>query len=279
MVIQMKTNDNYMTTVYKQGSRGEEVRKIQQALIAAGYKMYPDGVYGPKTAEAVKMFQQKAGLRPVDGIVGPATMARLFPKPKDDLGIIDGHIDVHVTRQAGRPIKYIAIHYTAGGNSRRGQALATRSVFLRRSASADFVVDDEQIVRINPDIRNCYCWAVGDRKNPYSGGGSLYGVATNRNTISIEVCSTLQSGTSAAVPNHAGWSFTDKVLDNTLRLVRYLMREYGIPKENVIRHYDVSGKPCPGIPGWNDAVLYTTAGEQTREKSDSTKWLAFKQRI
>ena len=69
--------------------------------------------------------------------------------------------------------------------------------------------------------------------------------------------------------------FTDKALDNARKLVRYLMKTYGIPKENLIRHYDVSGKLCPGIPGWNNGPLYTTAGIATANKSDSMKWQAF----
>ena len=28
------------------------------------------------------------------------------------------------------------------------------------------------------------------------------------------------------------------------------MDEYGIKQANVIRHFDVNGKYCPGVPGW-----------------------------
>ena len=59
--------------LYKVGSKGEVVRQIQKAL-----KLYPDGIYGPNTKEAVKAFQRENGLK-VDGIVGPATLARLIP--------------------------------------------------------------------------------------------------------------------------------------------------------------------------------------------------------
>ena len=269
-----------MATIYRQGSSGAEVRRIQQMLARAGYQVTADGVYGQRTADAVKAFQAKMGLKPVDGMVGPVTMARLLAayaaSSPTGVPIIDGRINRHITFCVGRPLKYIAIHYTAGGNSRRGAAMRNRDVFLTRNASADFVVDDETVVQVNPDIRNYYCWAVGDKRNPY-GGGRLYGQATNKNTISIEVCSTLRQGTSASVPNHAGWSFSEKVLDLTARLVRQLMKQYGIPKENVIRHYDVTGKACPGIPGWNDAVLYTTDGKQTREKNNSGEWERFKE--
>jgi len=194
---------------------------------------------------------------------------------KDDLPVTKGYIYAHITRCANRPLKYIAIHYTAGVSSKAGAAMSSRSVFLNRSASADYVVDDGTIVQITPDVRNYYCWAVGDKKNPYTGGGRLYGTATNKNTISVEICSNLKNGTTAAVPNHDGWYFTDASLDNARRLVRWLMITYGIPKDRVVRHYDISGKACPGVVGWNDAALYATDGKATARRSDSSRWTAF----
>lgn len=35
------------------------------------------------------------------------------------------------------------------------------------------------------------------------------------------------------------------VIDTAAELTRYLMDKYGIPKSNVVRHYDVTGKACP----------------------------------
>lgn len=61
-------------TIYKIGSpKSEVVRQIQKAL-----SLYPDGIYGPLTAERVKEFQRSHGLK-ADGIVGPATLAKLLP--------------------------------------------------------------------------------------------------------------------------------------------------------------------------------------------------------
>lgn len=179
-------------------------------------------------------------------------------------------INVHISR-SNRKIKYIVVHYTAGAKSTKGTAESTRKVFLTRQASADFVVDDETIVQINPDPAKYYCWAVGDGKGKYG--------ITNKDCISIEMCSTLQKGTSAAVPNHEGWSISDKVLDNTIWLIKHLMKEYNIPVDNVIRHYDASRKSCPGIIGWNDGILYTTAGKKTTNKNNSEEWIKFKQRL
>lgn len=59
------------------GARGDDVRKIQQALKNWGYyKGSVDGVFGSGTLSAVKEFQRKNGLT-VDGIVGPKTAAAL----------------------------------------------------------------------------------------------------------------------------------------------------------------------------------------------------------
>ena len=62
-----------MATIYKIGSRGEVVKQIQKSL-----NLYPDGIYGVLTQEAVKTFQREHGLA-VDGVVGPATLAKLIP--------------------------------------------------------------------------------------------------------------------------------------------------------------------------------------------------------
>ena len=56
---------------YKKGDKGEMVRQIQRAL-----HLLPDGIFGKITEEAVRAFQSENGLK-VDGIVGPATLAKL----------------------------------------------------------------------------------------------------------------------------------------------------------------------------------------------------------
>ena len=64
---------------YKYDSRGEGVRQIQKALCGAGYHVgVIDGIFGLMTEEAVCRFQKEHGLT-VDGIVGPATLAKLIP--------------------------------------------------------------------------------------------------------------------------------------------------------------------------------------------------------
>ena len=88
-----------MTTIYQYGSRGEGVRRLQQALCKAGYPMICDGIYGVVTLDAVVEFQKKHGLVS-DGIVGPATIALLLPT-------------VFKLKQSKRRITEIIVHCAA----------------------------------------------------------------------------------------------------------------------------------------------------------------------
>ena len=63
--------------VLQQGSRGQSVLVLQRALSGLGYDTGPaDGVFGPRTLEAVKRLQKESGIA-VDGIVGALTLDRL----------------------------------------------------------------------------------------------------------------------------------------------------------------------------------------------------------
>ena len=158
---------------------------------------------------------------------------------------------VHTTAKSGRAIKYIVIHYTAGVTSRAGSAVNTADFFRTTSTevSSDFTVDDTAVVQYNPDIKNRYTWHCGGSKYNTK-GGSLYGICKNSNSIGIEICCNNSTGKMQNA-NDKSYSFTDAAVDNAAELVKQLMAEYNIPAENVIRHYDVTGNPCPGIIGWN----------------------------
>ena len=56
----------------------------------------------------------------------------------------------------------------------------------------------------------------------------------NVDTISIECCH----------PDDTG-AFTQATYDSLIKLVRWLMDEYRLDTDQVIRHYDVTGKECP----------------------------------
>lgn len=184
----------------------------------------------------------------------------------------------HITECRKRKPKYIVIHYTAGRSSKSGKAESLYDVFLSKKASTDFAVDDKHIVQFNPDIDNYYCWAVGDNKKKSTSGASFYRKATNKNTINIEICSNLKLGTSSEIANHSGWYFSEASLENAVKITKIIMKKYHIPIENVLRHYDVTGKVCPGIIGWNNEVIYKK-GKKTKEKSKNHKWKEFKKKL
>lgn len=154
----------------------------------------------------------------------------------------------HNTSRRWGKIVYLVIHYVGA----LGGAAANVNYYNKpttTSASADFFVGHNgEVWQYNPDPRKRYCWAVGGiRYN--NGGGRLYGKATNKNTIHIEMC--VKNSTSNMSANSPCWFITEKTLKATIELTKQLMAEYGIPAENVIRHFDVNGKPCPGVVGWN----------------------------
>ena len=62
------------------GCKGDAVKRLQQALIDAGYKSYvrsADGIYGQWTYDAVRAYQKDVGLS-VDGIAGKNTQNKLY---------------------------------------------------------------------------------------------------------------------------------------------------------------------------------------------------------
>lgn len=60
----------------RKGSTGEVVTALQNRLIALGYDIAADGIFGQKTENAVRMLQASKGLT-ADGICGPNTWAAL----------------------------------------------------------------------------------------------------------------------------------------------------------------------------------------------------------
>jgi peptidoglycan hydrolase-like protein with peptidoglycan-binding domain len=58
--------------ILKQGSRGDEVRSVQDKLKQLGFTIESDGIFGVKTHAAVITLQTVFGYD-IDGDVGPAT--------------------------------------------------------------------------------------------------------------------------------------------------------------------------------------------------------------
>lgn len=144
--------------------------------------------------------------------------------------------------RGGTKIKYIVVHDT--GNKSSGANAASHYRYFNsgnRSSSADFFVDDTQVLCIN-DYHKYYTWHCGDGKGKYG--------ITNSNSIGIEIC--VNSGGNR-----------QKAIDKTIQLIRELMSELNIPIDRVVRHYDASHKNCPA----------------SMSKNNWTEWYEFKKRI
>jgi N-acetylmuramoyl-L-alanine amidase len=61
----------------REGNRGNLVWLVQAELVAHGYNIAADGIFGAGTRNALVDFQRKEGLS-ADGIAGPSTFERLF---------------------------------------------------------------------------------------------------------------------------------------------------------------------------------------------------------
>lgn len=110
----------------KIGSRGTEVRSIQTRLKSWGYYNYTvDGIYGWRTAEAVKKFQRKHNLT-ADGICGPATLSKIG-LPTGQSSTTSGNVDLLAR----------IINGEARGESYTGQ-VAVGAVVLNRVKSPSF---------------------------------------------------------------------------------------------------------------------------------------------
>lgn len=67
-----------MATYLQYGSKGDDVKKLQETLNKAGYNAGTvDGIFGNNTANALKQYQAANGLKS-DGIVGDSTLKKLY---------------------------------------------------------------------------------------------------------------------------------------------------------------------------------------------------------
>ena len=158
------------------------------------------------------------------------------------------HTQNMTPRKSGE-IKYIILHYTASTSSGSGAARNCVTTLDSRGYSTDFVVDDFEILQFADDPKR---WA-SKACQPWNSSGTIAGKnATNNNSVSIEMSSTLVGGKKSDwEANNPNFKFTNEVLENTAYLCRMLISKYNIPQSNIIRHFDIMGKSCPGIIGWN----------------------------
>lgn len=118
-------------------------------------------------------------------------------------------------------INGIVIHYTANPGS---TAQENRDYFNGLQYSHETSASSNFIVGLDGEIIQCVpTWEVAYASND-----------RNYDTVSIEVCHPDESG-----------KFMDASYRSLVRLTAWLCVKFDLTADNVIRHYDVTGKNCP----------------------------------
>lgn len=123
----------------------------------------------------------------------------------------------------------IVVHNTdnfRAGADARTHAEAQHNGELSNMSAHYYVDDGETAYQAAPHSRGC--WHVGINY----GNGNLFGTYGNRNSIGVEMCV------------QGGYNY-EKAFQHTVELVKYLMKETGIPASRVYRHLDICSKNCP----------------------------------
>jgi hypothetical protein len=163
--------------ILKRGSKGKNVKDLQEFL-----GIEDDGVFGPGTEKAVKLWQKENNLI-VDGIVGPATYnemglastddtERIFDTP-NGLQIHRHYLPKGEYKEGSLKKDYVFLHHTAGwhnpyktidhwGRDSRG-AVATEFVLGGQSVKGNDDSFDGVMVQAFPEGN--YGWHLGKNGN------------------------------------------------------------------------------------------------------------------
>lgn len=118
-------------------------------------------------------------------------------------------------------VNYIAIHYTANPGS---TAMSNRNYFENLATTQENKVSSHFVVGLEGEVVQC----IPTSEMSYATN------SRNVDTISIECCH----------PDETG-QFNDATYSSAVKLTAWLCTRFGLDTDQVIRHYDVTGKDCP----------------------------------
>ena len=118
-------------------------------------------------------------------------------------------------------VNYIAIHYTANPGS---TAISNRNYFENLATTQDNKVSSHFVIGLEGEVVQC----IPTSEISYATN------SRNVDTISIECCH----------PDETG-QFNTATYDSAVKLTAWLCTRFGLTSDQVIRHYDVTGKDCP----------------------------------
>lgn len=157
---------------------------------------------------------------------------------------IKAHSSNYGAKRKKDDVKYLVYHNTRADN-KKDTAIANANYFKQNLkangnnvASAHTFVDDTTVVHSVDGLNVAYSVAGGlmDQCSPYAKkGAKMYQRITNSNSYSIEICNCLDKNN----------KFSAATRRNAVILGAKVLKKYGIPMDNVYRHFDVNGKLCP----------------------------------
>ena len=118
-------------------------------------------------------------------------------------------------------VNYIAIHYTANPGA---TAQNNRDYFENLATTHEAKVSSHFVVGLEGEVIQC----IPTSEMSYATN------SRNVDSISIECCHNDETGV-----------FEQATYDSTVKLTAWLCARFGLTSEQVIRHYDVTGKECP----------------------------------
>lgn len=133
---------------------------------------------------------------------------------------------VNYKKATNKQNKYIVIHYVGAEGSAENNCKYFQR-FYRGASAHYFVGHNGEIWQCVEDFNTAWHCGALKYKHKY---------CRNTNSIGVEMC--CRKGSS-------GWYFEPSTITSTVGLVKELMAKYNIPVENVLRHYDITGKICP----------------------------------
>ena len=187
----------------KCGDKGSDVKTVQRRL-----NLYVDGIFGPITLEAVKLFQKENGLI-VDGVVGSTTWGAL------------GY--------TSRKIKEIILHCTATPEGR------------------DFTVSDIRMWHLQRGFSDIGYHYVIYRNGTICKGRNIDKVGAHcegHNTYSIGIC---YVGGLTPDGKKAKDTRTIQQKKSLVKLVKNLMEIHNLNINDIHCHNEYSSKDCPSF--------------------------------
>ncbi|WP_295859244.1 N-acetylmuramoyl-L-alanine amidase family protein [uncultured Oscillibacter sp.] len=167
-------------------------------------------------------------------LAAAAAAARFLPRPGSGLPGEGAVLPEYVTQELltenpwsrpGTPleeIRGVVIHYVGNPDT---SAAANRNYFESlKDGAEDIYASAHFIVGLEGEVVQCIPlteWAYASNSR-------------NGDTVSVEVCH----------PDETG-EFSPVTYDRTVELTAWLCSTFGLTADDVLRHYDVSGKICP----------------------------------